>query len=103
MHAIIFSLREVKNMLIGAGFLDTFKESLMSNFGPALAGLLGAVLLVYGVIKIAQGIMTQQQRGSHLAWGGIAFIVGAVFLGSGIIKFVQDQGSGTAKTIGLTS
>lgn len=90
-------------MLVGDGFLDTFKTALTNNFGPALAALLGAILLVYGIIKIAQGIMTQQQRGSHLAWGGIAFIVGAVFMGSGIINFVKDQGSGTAKTIGLTS
>lgn len=90
-------------MLIGAtgGFLGTFKDSLITNFGPALAALLGAILLVYGIVKIAQGIMTQQQRGSHLAWGGIAFVVGAVFLGSGVINFVQKQGEGTATSIGL--
>lgn len=89
-------------MLLGAGFLDTFKNALLTNFGPALAALLGAILLIYGIIKIAQGIMTQQQRGSHLAWGGIAFIIGAVLLSSGVVRYVQDQGSGTAKTIGLT-
>lgn len=89
-------------MLLGAGFLDTFKNALLTNFGPALAALLGAVLLIYGIVKIAQGIMTQQQRGSHLAWGGIAFIIGAVLLSSGVVRYVQDQGSGTAKTIGLT-
>lgn len=89
-------------MLLGAGFLDTFKNALLTNFGPALAALLGAVLLIYGIVKIAQGIMTQQQRGSHLAWGGIAFVIGAVLLSSGVVKYVQDQGSGTAKTIGLT-
>lgn len=90
-------------MLLGAGFLDTFKSALLNNFGPALAGLLGAVLLIIGIVRIVQGIASQQQRGSHLAWGGISFIIGAVFLGSGIIKYVQEQGSGTAKTIGLTS
>lgn len=88
-------------MLIGAEFLNTFKNALISNFGPALAALLGAVLFVYGIIKIAQGIMTQQQRGSHLAWGGIAFVIGAVFMGGGLMSFLRNQASGTAKEIGL--
>lgn len=89
-------------MLIGAEFLNTFKNALINNFGPALAALLGAVLFVYGIIKIAQGIMTQQQRGSHLAWGGIAFVIGAVFMGGGLMSFLRNQASGTAKEIGLS-
>ena len=89
--------------LDGGGFLDTFKTSLIDKFGPGLAALLGAVLIVYGIIKIAQGIMTQQQRGSHLAWGGIAFIVGAVFLGSGALNWLKDQAGATANDIGINT
>ena len=88
-------------MLLGAGYLDTSMNSVLNNFGPKLGSLLGAVLLVYGIVKIVQGIMTQQQRTSHLTWGAISFIIGAVFLSTGVVTWVQGQGKGTATDIGL--
>lgn len=87
--------------LVANGFLDKARDSLQGKFGPTVAGCLGAVLLIYGIFKIAQGIMSQQQRGSHLTWGGVAFVVGAFFLGTGVIGFVKTQGSGTASDLGL--
>lgn len=91
------------NTVGGITILDNINKLIGTNVGPSVAGLLGAALLIYGIVKIAKGIFSQQQRGSHLAWGGIAFVVGGFLLGGGVYAFFQKNGQNTANQIGLTN
>lgn len=85
----------------GSGFLTTIQSALEGGFGRSIASICGAILIIFGIVQLVRGIISEQQRGSRLAWGGIAFVIGAFLTVTNALSFLKTQGNGTAGDIGL--
>lgn len=86
---------------VGQGFLTTIQTALEGTFGKSVAAIAGAILIIFGIVMLVRGIISEQQRGSRLAWGGVSFVIGAFLLGGGALAFLKNQGQGTTNDLGL--